>query len=55
MLRAWASRIGLAALDLTRPIPFSPDLQPDLSDFLKNIVSIKSALGPENAENVKSK
>jgi len=49
------SRIGLAALDLTRPIPFSAELKPNLSDFLKNIVSIKSALSPENAEIVKSK
>ena len=36
------TRIGLAALDLTRPIPFSPDTKPDLSDLLKNIIILKS-------------
>ncbi len=34
------TRIGLAALDLTRPIPFSKDTRPSLPDFLKNIISL---------------
>jgi len=44
------SRIGLAALDLTRPIPFSPEMKPDLAEFLKNIVSFRQTTD----ENVKS-
>jgi len=44
------ARIGLAALDLTRPIAFSSELKPDLTDFLKNIVSFKAG----SDENVKS-
>jgi len=44
------TRIGLAALDLTRPISFSQEIKPNLADFLQNIVSFKSA----GAENVKS-
>ena len=44
------ARIGLAALDLTRPIAFSPEMKPDLADFLKNIVSFKQTTN----ENVKS-
>ena len=43
------TRIGLAALDLTRPIAFTAKEKPGLADFLKNIIS----LGTGNDENVK--
>ncbi len=43
------TRIGLAALDLTRPISFSPEMKPSLADFLKNIVSLNTS----SDENVK--
>jgi len=43
------TRIGLAALDLTRPIPFSNDTRPSLSGFLKNIISFNT----DSDENVK--
>ena len=44
------TRIGLAALDLTRPIPFGNDTRPSLPDFLKNIISLNTS----SDENVKS-
>ncbi len=34
------TRIGLAALDLTRPIPFQPGQRPKLAEFLKQTISI---------------
>ena len=43
------TRIGLAALDLTRPIPFSNYTRPSLSGFLKNIISFNT----DSDENVK--
>ncbi len=43
------TRIGLAALDLTRPIPFSNQTRPGLSDFLKNVISFSA----DSDENVK--
>jgi putative membrane protein len=33
------TRIGISALDLTRPVPFSDTTRPQLTDFLKNIVN----------------
>lgn len=44
------TRIGLAALDLTRPIPFTDETRPSLPDFLKNIISLNLSTD----ENVKS-
>ena len=46
------SRIGLAALDLTRPIPFSNETRPALSEFLKNTVSISGLTKTERVANV---
>jgi len=46
------TRIGLAALDLTRPIPFSPEMKPNLSDFLKNVVSLNGLKGDVSNKNV---
>jgi len=51
------TRIGLAALDLTRPIPFSDNTRPSLPDFLKNIVSLNTTNSSGRTgsdENVKS-
>ena len=44
------TRIGLAALDLTRPVSFSKDTRPSLPDFLTNIISP----GSSSDKNVKS-
>ncbi len=43
------TRIGLAALDLTRPVPFRKETRPSLPDFLKNIISFNTT----SDENVK--